>query len=98
MLRANVGDKYVLEEMQRVGATLGANSPATFFPHGDATTGDGLLTALRIMEIMVRSGKSLADLAGDLKIFRRRSAMCASAKRSLLPDSSRPRSHYSGGR
>jgi phosphoglucosamine mutase len=70
MLRANVGDKYVLEEMQRVGATLGGEqSGHILFRDGDATTGDGLLTALRIMEIMVRSRKSLADLAGDLKIF-----------------------------
>ncbi len=70
MLRANVGDKYVLEEMQRVGATLGGEqSGHILFRDGDATTGDGLLTALRVMEIMVRSGKSLADVAGDLKIF-----------------------------
>src|SRR2546426_2343988 len=70
MLRSNVGDKYVLEEMQRVGATLGGEqSGHILFRDGDATTGDGLLTALRVMEIMVRSGKSLADLAGDLKIF-----------------------------
>ena len=70
MLRANVGDKYVLEEMQRVGATLGGEqSGHILFRDGDATTGDGLLTALRVMEIMGRSGKSLADLAGDLKIF-----------------------------
>jgi len=70
MLRANVGDKYVLEEMQRVGATLGGEqSGHILFRDGEATTGDGLLTALRIMEIMIRSDKSLADLAGDLKIF-----------------------------
>jgi phosphoglucosamine mutase len=70
MLRSNVGDKYVLEEMQRVGATLGGEqSGHILFRDGDATTGDGLLTALRVMEIMVRSGKSLAALAGDLKIF-----------------------------
>jgi len=36
---------------------------------GDATTGDGLLTALRVMEIMVRSGQSLAELVSDLKVF-----------------------------
>jgi phosphoglucosamine mutase len=70
MLRANVGDKYVLEEMQRIGATLGGEqSGHILFRDGDATTGDGLLTALRVMEIMVRTGKSLADLVGDLKVF-----------------------------
>src|SRR5271157_3177346 len=70
MLRANVGDKYVLEEMQRVGATLGGEqSGHILFRDGDATTGDGLLTALRVMRIMVRSGKSLAELVDDLKVF-----------------------------
>jgi phosphoglucosamine mutase len=70
MLRANVGDKYVLEEMQRVGATLGGEqSGHILFRDGDATTGDGLLTALRVMEIMVRTGRSLADLVSDLKVF-----------------------------
>jgi phosphoglucosamine mutase len=70
MLRANVGDKYVLEEMQRVGATLGGEqSGHILFRDGDATTGDGLLTALRVLEIMVRTGKPLADLIGDLKVF-----------------------------
>jgi phosphoglucosamine mutase len=70
MLRANVGDKYVLEEMQRVGATLGGEqSGHILFRDGEATTGDGLLTALRVLEILVRTGKPLADLVGDLKVF-----------------------------
>jgi len=70
MLRANVGDKYVLEEMLKTGATLGGEqSGHILFRDGDATTGDGLLTALRLMEIMARSGKSLAALAGDMKVF-----------------------------
>ena len=70
MLRANVGDKYVLEEMQRVGATLGGEqSGHILFRDGEATTGDGLLTALRVLEIMVRTGRPLADLVGDLKVF-----------------------------
>ena len=70
LLRADVGDKYVLEEMQRAGATLGGEqSGHILFRDGDATTGDGLLTALRVLEIMVRSGKTLADLVSDLKGF-----------------------------
>src|SRR5579872_6990050 len=70
MLRANVGDKYVLEEMLKTGATLGGEqSGHIIFRDGDATTGDGLLTALRLMEIIVRGGKSLAELVGDLKVF-----------------------------
>ena len=70
MLSANVGDKYVLEEMRRVGATLGGEqSGHILFRGGEATTGDGLLTALRVLEIMVRTGKPLADLVSDLKVF-----------------------------
>jgi len=70
MLRANVGDKYVLEEMLKTGAILGGEqSGHVIFLDGDATTGDGLLTALRLMDIIVRSGKTLAELIGDLKVF-----------------------------
>ena len=70
MLRANVGDKYVLEEMLRTGATLGGEqSGHIIFRDGEATTGDGLLTALRVMEVVARTGKSLAELTGDLKVF-----------------------------
>ena len=70
MLRANVGDKYVLEEMLKTGATLGGEqSGHIIFRDCDSTTGDGLLTALRLMDIIVRSGKPLADLVGDLKVF-----------------------------
>jgi phosphoglucosamine mutase len=70
MLRANVGDKYVLEEMLKTGATIGGEqSGHIIFRDTDATTGDGLLTALRLMDIVVRSGKPLAELVGDLKVF-----------------------------
>jgi len=70
MLRANVGDKYVLEEMLKTGSILGGEqSGHIIFRDGEATTGDGLLTALRVMEIVARSGKSLSDLIGDLKVF-----------------------------
>jgi phosphoglucosamine mutase len=70
MLRANVGDKYVLEEMQRVGATLGGEqSGHILFRDGEATTGDGLLTALRVLEIMVRTKKPLSELISDFKVF-----------------------------
>jgi phosphoglucosamine mutase len=73
MLRANVGDKYVLEEMLKTGATLGGEqSGHIIFRDGDSTTGDGLLTALRLMDIIVRSKKPLAELIADLKVFPQR--------------------------
>ena len=70
MLRANVGDKYVLQEMLKTGATLGGEqSGHIIFRDGEATTGDGLLTALRVMEVVARTKRTLKDLASDLKVF-----------------------------
>jgi len=70
MLRSAVGDRYVLEEMRRSGAILGGEqSGHIIFLDGESTTGDGLLTALRVIEIVAASGKSLADLVADLHVF-----------------------------
>jgi len=73
MLRTQVGDKYVLEEMIETGATLGGEqSGHILFRDMDTTTGDGILTALRVMEVMARAGKPIAELVGDMKIFPQR--------------------------
>ena len=70
MLRAPVGDKYVLEEMLKRDAALGGEqSGHIIFRDGDATTGDGLLTALRVLEVIGTSGRRLAELVADLKVF-----------------------------
>jgi len=70
MMRAPVGDKYVLEEMQRTSATLGGEqSGHILFRDVDTTTGDGILTALRVLQIMKRTGKPLAALLADLRVF-----------------------------
>ena len=70
MLRAQVGDKYVLEEMLRTGAKLGGEqSGHILFMDGESTTGDGLLTALRVLEVLGRSRKKLSELVADLKVF-----------------------------
>jgi len=69
MLRAPVGDKYVLEMMQANSASLGGEqSGHILFPHL-ATTGDGLLTALVVLDILQHSGKPLDELIADLKVF-----------------------------
>jgi phosphoglucosamine mutase len=68
-MRAPVGDRYVLEMMQNHGATLGGEqSGHILFPHL-ATTGDGLLTALVVLDLIARSGKSIDALTSDLKVF-----------------------------
>jgi phosphoglucosamine mutase len=70
MLRAPVGDKYVLEEMLKTGASLGGEqSGHILFRDMDTTTGDGILTGLRVLEVMGRTGKSLAELVADMKVF-----------------------------
>ena len=69
MLRAPVGDKYVLEQMQSTGASLGGEQSGHILFAGRSTTGDGLLTALLVLDIMHRAGKSLAELTADLKVF-----------------------------
>jgi phosphoglucosamine mutase len=69
MMRAPVGDRYVLEEMQKANAALGGEqSGHILFPHL-ATTGDGLLTALVVLDLIARTGKSIEELTADLKVF-----------------------------
>jgi phosphoglucosamine mutase len=69
MFRAPVGDRYVLEEMQKQDSALGGEqSGHILFPHL-ATTGDGILTALVILDLVARSGKTIDELTGDLKVF-----------------------------
>jgi phosphoglucosamine mutase len=72
LLRTPVGDKYVLEEMVRTGAVLGGEQSGHIIFRQYATTGDGLLTALRIFEIVVRSGKGLDELTADMEIYPQR--------------------------
>jgi phosphoglucosamine mutase len=69
MLRAQVGDRYVLELMQQRNAALGGEqSGHILFPHL-ATTGDGLLTALVVLDLIARTGKTIEELTTDLKVF-----------------------------
>jgi phosphoglucosamine mutase len=69
MLRAPVGDRYVLEQMLKLHAALGGEqSGHILLPHL-ATTGDGLLTALVVLDLIARTGKSIDELTADLKVF-----------------------------
>ena len=69
MLRAPVGDKYVLEEMRKAGASLGGEQSGHILFPAKATTGDGLLTALMVLDVVHRSGKTLGELIADLKNY-----------------------------
>jgi phosphoglucosamine mutase len=72
MLRTPVGDKYVLEEMLRTGAMLGGEQSGHVIFREFATTGDGMLTALRVFEIAKQSGQDLDALTSDLEIYPQR--------------------------
>src|SRR5688572_463906 len=72
MLRTPVGDKYVLEEMERRGAVLGGEQSGHVIFREYATTGDGLLTALRVLEIAEESGHNLDELTSSLQIYPQR--------------------------
>jgi phosphoglucosamine mutase len=69
MLRTPVGDKYVLEEMVRLGAALGGEQSGHVIFREYATTGDGILTALRVFEIARASGRGLEELSAGLQVF-----------------------------
>ena len=66
LLRAPVGDKYVLEEMLRSGAVLGGEQSGHIIFRACSTAGDGLLTALRVLEIVRLRGKDLDELTAEL--------------------------------
>jgi phosphoglucosamine mutase len=69
MLRTPVGDKYVLEEMLKRGAVLGGEQSGHVIFSEYSTTGDGILTALRVLEIVRDSGKTLDALIDEIKTF-----------------------------
>jgi phosphoglucosamine mutase len=69
MLRTPVGDKYVLEEMIRRDAALGGEQSGHVIFREYATTGDGMLTALKILQAVARGKVSLDELAADLTVF-----------------------------
>ena len=72
LLRTPVGDKYVLEGMLRTGASLGGEQSGHVIFRDHATTGDGLLTTLRVMEIISESGLGLDELTAELQIYPQR--------------------------
>ncbi|MGI8773363.1 MAG: phosphoglucosamine mutase [Acidobacteriaceae bacterium] len=69
MLRAPVGDKYVLQMMQEHKASLGGEQSGHILFPAKSTTGDGLLTALLVLDLVQRAGRPLHALVADLKVF-----------------------------
>lgn len=66
VVRAPVGDRYVLERMEALGAPLGGEQSGHVIFRHLSTTGDGLLTAIQLVAAMVHSGKPLSELVGEV--------------------------------
>ena len=69
LLRTAVGDRNVLEEMERRGANLGGEQSGHVIFLDHEPTGDGLLTALKVLEVVKHAGRSLAELAAELPVY-----------------------------
>ena len=67
--KTNVGDKYVYEYMAQNGCRLGGEQSGHIIISKYATTGDGILTSLKLMEVMIAKKKKLGELCKDLKIY-----------------------------
>ncbi len=67
--RTKVGDRYVLEHMKEIGASLGGEQSGHIIFLDENTTGDGLLSALHLLQVMVQTGKSLSELAGIMEVL-----------------------------
>jgi phosphoglucosamine mutase len=72
LVRTPVGDKYVLQEMLRRNAPLGGEQSGHVIFSDYATTGDGLLTALRVLGVMRESGRDLDALTSELETYPQR--------------------------
>ena len=68
-VRAKVGDRYVLEALERHGWTLGGEGSGHLLVLDRHTTGDGLVAALQVLHACVDSGKTMAQLLADVTLF-----------------------------
>ncbi len=67
--QTKVGDKYVLERMREIGASLGGEQSGHVIFLDENTTGDGLLSALHLLQVMVDTGKPLSKLASIMEVL-----------------------------
>jgi phosphoglucosamine mutase len=87
VVQAAVGDRYVLETMRAGGHTLGGEQSGHIIFLDRATTGDGILTALRLLGIVARSGRPLSELALVMRRLPQVLVNVRVAARELLPAS-----------
>ena len=70
--RANVGDRYVMEMLKELGWRLGGENSGHVICLDHATTGDGIVASLQVLQAMVRAQTGLASLRGNLRLFPQR--------------------------
>lgn len=66
LIRANVGDRYVLEKMKELNANIGGEQSGHIILSDFGTTGDGVLTSVKLVEAIRDSGKALDELVGEI--------------------------------
>jgi len=69
LVRAKVGDRYVLEELEKRGWLLGGEGSGHLLALDKHTTGDGIVSALQVLQACMRSGQTLAELLADVTLF-----------------------------
>jgi phosphoglucosamine mutase len=69
LVRAKVGDRYVLEELSARGWQLGGEGSGHLLALDRHTTGDGIISALQVMQALQRSGSSLSDLLREVQLY-----------------------------
>jgi len=69
LVRAKVGDRYVLEEMEKRGWLLGGEGSGHLLALDKHTTGDGIVSALQVLQACMRSGETLAQLLAEVTLF-----------------------------
>lgn len=67
--QTKVGDRYVLERMKEIGANLGGEQSGHIIFLDENTTGDGLLSALHLLQVLVETGKSLSELSSVMEVL-----------------------------
>ena len=70
-VRADVGDKYILEELQKRNWSLGGESSGHILALDKHSTGDGTMAALQVLQAVARTGKTMVELVSDLTLYPR---------------------------
>lgn len=84
--RVDVGDRNVAERMRELGANIGGESSGHIIFSDFATTGDGLLAAIKIIELMLKTGKLLSELRREVVLFPQRTLNLRVAQKTPLAE------------